>query len=101
MLGEKRDTVSGGYSRDFERKLTLEMTAGYSRTTPLTQRGVIEYEFGGIQLSRHLGRHLSAFFNYTIMTQSANGAVPGNVVQHPWQTISFGTTFAPRNASRN
>ena len=101
MLGQTFDTVSAGYSRDFKRKSTFEMSAGYNRSTPLSQRGVIESENGGIQVYRHLGRHVSAFMNYTVMTQSANMALPGNVVQHPWQTISFGTTFEPRNASRH
>jgi hypothetical protein len=100
MLGQKLDTVSGAYSRDFEHKFTTEMTAGYSRSTPLTQRGVLEYEFGGVQLYRHLGLHLSAFVNYTVMTQSANMALPDNVVRHPLQTISFGMTFEPLNRNR-
>jgi hypothetical protein len=100
MLGQTFDIVSSGYSRDIKPKLTFEMTVGYNRSTPLTQRGVIESEYGGIQVYRHLGRHVSAFMNYTLMTQSANIALPGNVVQHPWQTISFGTAFEPRNASR-
>jgi hypothetical protein len=77
------------------------MTAGYNRSTPLSQRGIIESKYGGTQVYRHFGRHVSAFLNYTVMTQSASEAVPGNVVQHPWQTISFGTAFEPRNASRH
>ncbi len=101
MLGQTLDTVSGGYSRDFKRKFTFEITAGYNRSTPLSQRGVIESEYGGTQVYRHFGRHVSAFVSYTVLTQSANLAVPGNVVQHPWQTISFGTTFEPGHASRH
>jgi hypothetical protein len=100
MLGQKLDTVSGGYSCDFERRLTLEMTAGYNRTTPLTQKRVVEFEFGGIQLSRHLGRHVSVFVNYTVQVQSGNLALPSNVVQQPLHIISFGTTFEPRNRNR-
>jgi hypothetical protein len=100
MLGQTFDTVSAGLSRDLKRKFMFEMTAGYSRSTPLSQRGVIESEYGGVQVYRHLGRHVSAFMTYTLMTQSANMALPGNVVQHPWQTISFGTAFEPRSASR-
>jgi hypothetical protein len=101
MLGQTFDAVSAGYSRDFKRTLTFEMSAGYNRSTPLTQRGVIESEYGGIQVHRHFGPHVSAFINYTLLTQSANMALPGNVVQHPWQTISFGTAFEPRNTSRH
>jgi hypothetical protein len=101
MLGQTFDTVSAGYSRDFKRKLTFEVSTGYNRSTPLTQRGVIESEYGGIQVFRHFGGHVNAFLSYTVLTQSADMALPGNVVQHPWQTISFGTTFEPRNASRH
>lgn len=101
MLGQKTDNLTGGYSRDFERKVTFELTGGFSRSTPLSQRGAINYEFGGVQLSRHLGRSISAFVNYTVMAQSSNVAQPNNVVQQPLQTISFGTTFEPGNRNRH
>jgi hypothetical protein len=100
MLGEKSDSVSGGYSREFQNRFTIEVTAGYRRSTPLSQRGVYDSAFGGVQLYRHLGRNVSAFANYTVMTQTVNMAVPGNVIQHPLHSISFGMTYSPRNPNR-
>jgi hypothetical protein len=100
LLGEEHDSISGGYSRDLERKFTIDIAGGYRRSTPLSQRGIIESESCGIQLFRHFGPHLSAFVNYTLIAQSANLALPSNVVQQPLHMISFGTTFEPRNRNR-
>jgi hypothetical protein len=101
MLGEKSDSVSGGYSHEFESKFNLEATAGYRQSTPLSQRGAYNSAFGGIQVYRPVGRYISAFASYSIMTQTATMAVPDNVVQHPIHTISFGMTYSPRNSNRH
>jgi hypothetical protein len=101
MLGEKSDSVSAGYSHELESKFNLEATAGYRRSTPLSQRGAYDSAFGGIQLYRPVGRYMSAFASYSIMTQTATMAVPDNVVQHPIHTISFGMTYSPRNSNRH
>jgi hypothetical protein len=99
LLGQRADSVAGTYSRDFRRHTTIELTGQYRRISALNMNRVIESEFGGIQTSHRLGRFISVFANYTVITQSADLALPKNIVRDPLQILTLGTIFAPRNTN--
>jgi hypothetical protein len=100
LLGQKTDSIDGGYSRDFQRAYSIELTGGYRRMSALNQVGLINAEYGGIQASRRLGRYASFFANYTVIAQSSSISLPGNVIQEPQYNISFGTAISSRPANR-
>jgi hypothetical protein len=93
MLGEKFDSVSANFSREFGRNLTVGSTGSYMRTSSLIAYNIPEscpngatppcyaqigYTpdtrsfYGGVQATRKLGRYMNVFANYTLIDQSSN-----------------------------
>jgi hypothetical protein len=100
FVGQLTDSVSGGYSCLFGRTFAAEAMGGYRRISPLNESGVIHSEFGAAQATWLFGRHVSVFVNYTFESQATEISVPGNVVNGPVNTVSFGTTLSPRSKHR-
>jgi hypothetical protein len=100
LLGQLSDIVDAGYSRVFARTFTAEAVGGYRRIQPLGKTAIIQSEMGAIQGSWRLGKRLSGFANYTVVTQSSAGPLPPNAITGPLQTVSFGIGYAMR-ARRN
>jgi hypothetical protein len=100
LLGQLTDSVDGGYSREFARTFTAEVKGGYNRIQPLNKNPIIHSELGAVQASWRLGRYLSGFANYTVITQASEGPLPSNVVNGPLQSISFGLAYKARARRR-
>ncbi len=98
LLGSESDAIFAGFSREFERKLTIELSGGYRRTAGLHKNEVIEGEFAGAQANRRLGKYLGVFANYTVTTQSSSAALPTNTLHHMLQVVSFGIGYTSREA---
>jgi hypothetical protein len=110
LLGAESDDVSANYSQDFGKNLTIGLSASYMRTSGLQNspagqpnsaaglqaNQVIDGEFGGVQVTRRLGRYLTLFAGYTATDQSSNSALPSNVLGQMLQGISFGIGYSPR-----
>ena len=45
-MGAEVDSVAGGFTKDFERKLTIGLTGGYMRNSGLTNQEEINATFG-------------------------------------------------------
>jgi hypothetical protein len=96
LPGAEVDTFSGGFGKEFERKLTINLTGGYNRTSGLGTQGEIDSTFGAGMATMQLSRHFSAFANYTATDQSTSSALPSNALSGLWQMISFGIGYTPR-----
>ncbi len=104
FLGAKLDRVEANFSREFGRELTVGADASYMRTAALGNGGLLGYsgvfnaEFAGVQATRHLGRHFSAFANYQVIVQSSSSAaaVPVNVLNDLLQVAGFGIDYSPQ-----
>jgi len=96
LIGAESDILSGNYSRDFHKKLTLGFTTSYLRTSGLSSNGVTEAVYGSAQASRQFGRYLSFFANYTAIDQSTSSQLPGNAFTGLQQVIGFGIGYTPR-----
>ena len=94
LLGAESDSVDGGLSRKLSHAFTLEMTGAYNRSNDLSGSGTIDGEFGSVQVSWQIGRHLNAFTSYMAMSQSSTARVPSNVLNGLQQTVSFGITLS-------
>ncbi len=104
FLGAKLDRTTVNFSREFGRKLTIGADASYMRTAALGNggllgnHGVTNAVFGGVQATRHLGRHFSVFANYTVLDQwsSSVAVVPVNVLNDVLQIAGFGINYSPQ-----
>ncbi len=96
FVGSEVDSVNANFSREFDKNLTIGITGSYMRTKGLSNNGVTNAEYGGIQASRRLGRYFSAFANYTAIDQSSSSALSGSVLKGLQQVIAFGIGYSPR-----
>jgi hypothetical protein len=97
LPGAEVDTISGGFGRTFEKKLTINLTGGYDRTSALGGLEGIDSSFGAGMATLQLSQHFSAFANYTATNQSSTGSsLPANALSGLWQMVSFGIGYTPR-----
>lgn len=100
LYGAEVDSVNAGFSREFERKLTIGMTGGYRRTSSLGDEGEINGKFGATMATWRLGPNFTVFASYTAIDQSTSYSLPGNVLTNLQQEISFGIGYSPREKRR-
>jgi hypothetical protein len=103
LLGAESDAVSGSFSQDFGKSLTVGLSGSYRHTagienSPLGQSAneVITSEFGGVQATRRLGRYLTFFAGYTAIQQSTTSTLATNVLNGLQQVVNFGVGYSPR-----
>jgi hypothetical protein len=96
FIGAKSDSLSANLSRQIDRKTTVGLTFSYMRTAGLSNNGVTNAAFGGIQASRPIGRHLNVFANYTAIDQSSGSELSTNVLSGLQNVIGFGFGYSPR-----
>ena len=101
LFGAEVDSVSANFSREFERKLSIGLTGGYSRTSALDNEGEINARFAAVMATLRLSPCLTAFANYTAMDQSTSYALPANALIRLQQVISFGIGYSPREKHRD
>lgn len=100
VYGALTDTVSLTAQRQFSRNWQGAVTGSYFRSVALMQVPGFNENFqgvdGSIQVSRKLGRSLSAYASYTALTQSTG--TPGasqNIFSGLSQVFSVGITYSP------
>ncbi len=102
LMGSEVDSVAGGFTKDFERKLTIGLTGGYMRNSGLTNQEEINATFGTATASMRLSRNFNAFASYTGSDQSSSSSLPSNAVGQLYQVISFGIGYSsPREQTRS
>ena len=103
LLGAETDTVSAGFAREFERKLSINLTGGYLRTSGLGDEGSIDGKYGAAMATLRLSRYITAFASYTATDQStaSSSSLPTNALSGLWQVVSFGIGYSPREKHVN
>lgn len=96
QFGSKSDAVTANFSRRFGRDLNVGTAGGYTRTTGL-QNNEVNSETGGVQVSRRIGRLISAFANYTAMNQSSGATLPAGTLNQLMHVVGFGIEYSPRD----
>ncbi len=97
QTGAFSDSVTAGVQRTVRRDWSTSLTASYSRTTALAVPGTTQTVYGGVQVSRRLGRSTSLFLSYTAVDQLTAAALAGsNAFSGFSQGGSIGVTFSPR-----
>lgn len=100
VYGALTNTVVGSVQKQLSRNWQGALTASYSKSTALAQ--VVGYDenfagtYGGGQISRRLGRTLSAYFSYTAVTQNVNNpGVTATAFSGLSQVFAAGITYSP------
>jgi hypothetical protein len=101
LAGAEVDTVNGGLSREFERKLTIGASGGYFRTSALDNGGDVSGRYGAVTATLRLSRYLTTFASYTATDQSSAYSLPTNALTGLWQVVSFGIGYSPRDKRIN
>jgi len=96
LVGAEVSTVSGGFSREFDRKLDIGTSGGYFRTSALDNGGDVGGKVGAVTASLRLSRYISSFASYTVTDQSSGYSLPSNAITGLWQVVSFGIGYSPR-----
>ncbi|MGA8939407.1 MAG: hypothetical protein WB439_09605 [Acidobacteriaceae bacterium] len=100
VYGALTDTINGVASKQLSRNWQAALTAAYSKSTALAKIAGFgenfEAVYGGGQVSRRLGRTLSAYFSFTAVAQ--NTSSPG-VTRTAYtglnQVFAVGITYSP------
>jgi hypothetical protein len=83
------------------RKLSVNLTGGYMRTSGLANQGEYDGKFGAAMATLRLSRYFTAFASYTGTDQSTPSSVSGNALNGLWQVASFGIGYSPREKRVN
>ncbi|MGA9874298.1 MAG: hypothetical protein WBQ21_00630, partial [Solirubrobacteraceae bacterium] len=109
QLGALANTVSGFFSQELTRDWLVSGSGAYTHTSTLATGtgtpppglliplgGDFSTGYGGVQLSRRLGRTLSAYLSYTVQDQNYNAAYTGrNAFNGTSQTFGIGISYRP------
>jgi hypothetical protein len=111
LPGAEVNNISAGFARDFERKLSVNLTGGYMRTSGLANQGMSssglanqgEYDgkYGAAMATLRLSRYFTAFASYTGTDQSTPSSSSFNTLSGLWQVVSFGIGYSPREKRVN
>jgi hypothetical protein len=101
LVGAEVSTVSGGFSREFERKLEIGTSGGYFRTSALDNGGEVSGRYGAATATLRLSRYITSFASYTATDQSSDYSLPSNALTGLWQVVSFGIGYSPREKHVN
>jgi hypothetical protein len=96
LVGGEIDSATGGFSKDFKKKLTTELSGGYMRTAGLGTQGTIDGKFGAAMVTWRMSRYFTAFASYTADDQSSSSTLPSNALNQVLQVISFGIGYSPQ-----
>jgi len=96
LLGGETDIAAANISREFERSLTVGLTASYMRTAGLADNGVTNTKYGGVQANRRLGRYMTVFASYTALDQSSSSTLNAGALSGLTHVIGFGIGYSPR-----
>ena len=96
LIGGESDIGRATFSRQFGRTLGIGIDGSYQRTAGLVNNGVTDARYGGVQATKQLGSHFSAFASYTAISQSSSSTLPANTLGQLMHVIAFGIGYSPR-----
>ncbi|ADV81421.1 hypothetical protein [Terriglobus saanensis] len=100
LLGATTDNVGFVVQRQLDRNWSGSLSGNYAHTaglltSTLPQPGTDSF-YGGVQVSRRLGRNFSSYLSYTAQTQNVSGVSSTlNAYNGVTHVIGVGITFAP------
>jgi hypothetical protein len=109
VTGALSDSVYASVGHTYGRKYVASLTLGYSHSSGLAQlvtgtnsfipvHETYDTFFGGAQVRRGFGPHLSGYVSYTVQNQSNNLPVGApNALNGTSQILGIGVTFTPRS----
>jgi hypothetical protein len=108
LSGAQSDSIVGSVGHTYGRLWVVSANGAFNRSTGLTQLSsgsstvppneIFNTVFGGLQLTRRFGQHLSGYVSYGAQTQSNNFAASAlNALNGTSQTFGVGVTFTPRS----
>jgi hypothetical protein len=100
LLGAATDNVGFVVQRQLDRNWSGSLSGNYAHTSGILVSTLpqpsTESFYGGVQVSRKLGRNFSSYLSYTAQTQSVTGiASTLNAYNGVTHVIGIGITFAP------
>jgi len=107
--GAISDSVQGSVGRTYGRDWAASVSGNYIHTSGLANNvassplfplggGASSTVYGGLQVTRKLGRSFSGFLSYTAQRQSVDNTLASqNAFQGLSQTIGIGISFSPRS----
>ena len=96
LVGGEVDSASAGFTREFKKTLTTELSGGYMHTSGLGTQGKIDSEYGAAMVTWRLSRYFTAFASYTADDQTSSSSLPSNALNQMLQVISVGIGYSPR-----
>jgi len=103
LQGAETLAVNGGYSRGIGRSWHMDWNGGYSRNQTLSnalvnRELVFTGVYGGVRLSRNLGRRMGTFLSYNVQQQNSmngtcSGPACGDRLRH---VVTIGFDWHPR-----
>jgi hypothetical protein len=106
LVGTEIDSVTGGFSRNFGRNVTLGLTGAYTRNSGYQEQNqgetlvatnvVTNATFGGAVVSWRLSKYLSIYGNYSGIDQSLGLTTTTGILDQFYQVLSFGIAYSPR-----
>jgi hypothetical protein len=109
LTGALSDSVYASVGHTYGRLYVASLTMGYSHSSGLGQLATnatsfipvhetFDTFFGGVQVRRGFGPHLSGYVSYTVQNQSSDVPVGApNALNGTSQTLGIGVTFTPRS----
>jgi hypothetical protein len=108
LPGALSDSISGSVGHTYGRKWVVSANGAFTHTSGLTQltsgssatptNQIYDTVFGGVQLTRGFGTHLSGYVSYGAQRQSNNFTLAAqNALNGNSQTFGVGITFTPRS----
>jgi hypothetical protein len=108
LPGALSDSAYGSVGHAYGRKWVVSLTAAYTHSAGLTELSsggslvpaneVYNTIFGGAQVTRRFGTHLSGYVSYSGQNQSSNYSLASqNALNGTSQTFGVGITFTPRS----
>ncbi len=96
LVGGEVDSASAGFTREFKKTLTTELSGGYMHTSGLGTQGKIDSEYGAAMVTWRLSRYFTAIASYTADDQTSSSSLPSNALNQMLQVISVGIGYSPR-----
>jgi hypothetical protein len=108
LSGAQSDSIVASVGHTYGRLWAVSANGAFNRSTGLTQQStgtstvppneVFNTVFGGLQVTRRFGQHLSGYVSYGAQTQSNNFSASAlNALNGTSQTFGVGITFTPRS----
>ena len=96
QIGIRTSNAGASISQAIGRNLTAGITGSYINIQGLTQTGVTNGIFGGVNATRRLGEFITLSADYTAIHQTSSQTLQSNALKGLSQVIAFSISYHPR-----